>query len=219
MGRTIVVGDIHGCYDELIDLLDRVALGEDDRVVSVGDLIVKGEKNREVLDLFIWDNRFSAVVGDHDRALRRSWKGEYIRLKRAQREAKRELEPERERYASYLNSLPFIIDLNSHLVVHAGLRPGVALDRQSPEDLTELRTLGSDRTSREGTPWYEVYDGEQTVLFGHWPAPEPRRARRAIGLDTGCVYGYSLTAYVIEKDEFISVKARRAYDPPKNRVG
>ena len=50
-GRTIVVGDIHGCYDELRDLLDRAALGAEDRVVSVGDLVVKGWKNREVLDL------------------------------------------------------------------------------------------------------------------------------------------------------------------------
>lgn len=56
MGRTIVVGDIHGCFDELTDLLDLVSLDGDDRVVAVGDLIVKGEKNREVLDLFSGDN-------------------------------------------------------------------------------------------------------------------------------------------------------------------
>lgn len=44
--RTIVVGDIHGCYDELMDLMQQVDLGERDRVVSVGDLITKGPKNR-----------------------------------------------------------------------------------------------------------------------------------------------------------------------------
>jgi len=53
----------------------------------------------------------------------------------------------------------------------------VALHSQTTEDLTELRSLGSDRTARDGTPWYEVYDGEKVVLFGHWPAPEPRRER------------------------------------------
>jgi serine/threonine protein phosphatase 1 len=51
MGRTIVIGDIHGCFDELTDLLELLELRADDRVVAVGDLIVKGEKNREVLDL------------------------------------------------------------------------------------------------------------------------------------------------------------------------
>ncbi len=215
MPRTIVIGDIHGCYDELMALLNEVAFGPEDRVISVGDLIVKGEKNRDVLDLFIADERFSAVLGNHDRALRRYWSGEPVTLTRAQEACRSELESDRRKYSEYLNSLPFMIDLGSYIVVHAGMRPGVGLAAQSTDDLTELRTLGADRTSREGVPWYEVYDGDKTVLFGHWPAREPRRGRCAIGLDTGCVYGYKLTAYMIEKGEFASVKARRAYDPPR----
>src|SRR2546423_1264736 len=115
-GRTIVVGDIHGCYDELVALLEKAALDPGDRVVSVGDLIVKGEKNRD------------------------------------------------------------------------------------------------------GIPWYDLYDEDKIVLFGHWPAPAPRRGPHAIGLDTGCVYGFQLTAYVIETGEFLSVEARRAYEAPKRRV-
>ena len=215
--RTIIIGDIHGCYDELCELLDRVGPVAGDRVISVGDLVVKGEKNREVLDLFSMDERFSAVIGNHDRALLRYWRGEAVKLKESQERTRVELEPDRERYSAYLDSLPFMIDLGSHLVVHAGVRPGVALKDQAAEDLTELRTLGEDRTSRVGLPWYEVYDGDQVVLFGHWPASQPRRAPRAIGLDTGCVYGYQLTAYIIEADDFISVKARRDYASPKQK--
>ena len=215
--RTIIIGDIHGCYDELCELLDRVGPTTSDRVISVGDLIVKGEKNREVLDLFSVDERFSAVIGNHDRALLRYWRGEAVKLKESQERTRVELEPDRERYSAYLNSLPFMIDLGTHLVVHAGVRPGVALKDQAAEDLTELRTLGEDRTSRVGLPWYEVYDGDKIVLFGHWPASQPRRAPRAIGLDTGCVYGYQLTAYIIEADDFISVKARRDYASPKQK--
>ena len=213
--RTIVIGDIHGCFDELVDLLERIAPGPSDRIVAVGDLIVKGRKNREVLDLFIADERFQSVIGNHDRALLRYWNEEQVSLKRSQKAALAELDADRTRYAAYLNSLPYMLDLGSHVVVHAGIRPGVAMAAQSPDDLTELRTLGSDRTSRDGTPWYEVYDGEKIALFGHWPAPEPRRGRCAIGLDTGCVYGYQLTAYMIESDEFVSVRARRAYSVPK----
>jgi hypothetical protein len=218
-GRTIVVGDIHGCYDELRDLLDKAALGSSDRVVSVGDLVVKGEKNREVLDLFMEDERFSAVLGNHDRALLRYWTGEGVALKESQERTRAELAAAGEaRYSAYIQSLPLTIDLGSHLVVHAGVRPGVALAAQSVEDLTELRTLGEDRTDREGVPWYERYEGPQVVLFGHWPAPAPRRGPRALGLDTGCVYGFQLTAYVIETGEFLSVQARRAYDQPKQRM-
>lgn len=213
MGRTIVVGDIHGCYDELVELLEKVDFGPDDRVVSVGDLITKGPKNREVLELFMTDPRFTTVIGNHDLQLRRKWNGEDVDLKPAQREAHRELRGEKDAYSSLLNRLPFMIDLGTHLVVHAGLRPNVELHSQTTGDLTRLRTLGPDRESEEGTPWYDVYNGDKIVLFGHWPAPEPRRGSKAIGLDTGCVYGYNLTAYIIETDEFVTVRAKRAYDP------
>ena len=210
--RTIVVGDIHGCYDELMALIEEVNLGEKDRVVSVGDLITKGPKSKEVLELFMTDPRFTTVIGNHDLALRRKWNGEDIELKPAQKETHKELRGEKDAYASFFNRLPFIIDLDTHLVVHAGLRPNVELYSQTTGDMTRLRTLGPDRESDEGTPWYHVYYGDKIVLFGHWPAPEPRRGKKAIGLDTGCVYGYNLTAYIIEEDEFVTVTAKTAYD-------
>ena len=210
--RTIVVGDIHGCYDELMALMEKVNLGENDRVVSVGDLITKGPKSKEVLELFMTDKRFSSVIGNHDLALRRKWNGEDVELTSAQKEAHKELKGEKDAYAAFFNRVPFTIDLETHLVVHAGLRPNVELYSQTTGDMTRLRTLGPDRESDEGTPWYHVYYGEKTVLFGHWPAPEPRRGKNAIGLDTGCVYGYNLTAYIIEEDEFVTVKAETAYD-------
>jgi hypothetical protein len=215
--RTIVVGDIHGCYDELTALLEKVELRVSDRVVSVGDLIAKGPKSREVLQLFMTDSRFSTVIGNHDLAVRRRWNGEDIDLKPAQKEVHRELKAEKDAYTSFLNRLPFVIDLGTHLVVHAGLRPNVELYSQTTGDLTRLRTLGPDRESYEGTPWYHVYFGDKTVLFGHWPAAEPRRGKKAIGLDTGCVYGYNLTAYIIETNEFVSVPALRAYNAREHR--
>src|SRR5882672_10411696 len=163
MGRTIVIGDIHGCFEELQDLLRVVELRTDDRVIAVGDLIVKGPQNREVLDRFIADERFSAVIGNHDRALRQYWRGEPVPLTKEQEVAARQLESQRERYAAYLGSLPFTINLGSHLIVHAGLRPGVPLRRQMAADLTEIRTMGANPSSRRGVPWYEVYRGKRIV--------------------------------------------------------
>ena len=211
MGRTIVVGDIHGCFDELLDLLEVLKLKSGDRVIAVGDLVTKGPKNREVLDLFISDRRFSSVVGNHDRIIRQKLRGEPVRLNKDQRTVLKQLGPAPERYAEFLRSLPFTIDLGSHLVVHAGLRPGVPLEQQMASDMTEIRTMGADPPKRRGLPWYAVYRGPQTILFGHWPARQPRRAAAAIGLDTGCVYGNQLTAFIIETDELISVPARDKY--------
>ena len=212
MNRTIVVGDIHGCYDELIETLETVGFGQDDRVVCVGDLVTKGPKNREVLELFMSDQRFRSVIGNHDLALRRKWHGEKLKLKPSQKATHKELKADKEKYLPFLNKLPFTIDLGTHLVVHAGLRPDVELYSQTSEDMTLLRTLGKNRESHDGTPWYEVYDGEKVVLFGHWPSSEPRRGPRAIGLDTGCVYGYNLTAYIIEEDKFITTHAHDVYE-------
>lgn len=209
--RTIVVGDIHGCYDELMDLLEELDFGVSDRIVSVGDLVTKGPKDREVLELFMTDARFATVIGNHDLALRRHWNGEDLDLKPSQKETHKELKADKDLFLPYFNSLPFMIDLGSHLVVHAGLRPNVDLQSQTTEDLTQIRTLGEDRDSKDGTPWYDVYEGEKVVLFGHWPAQEPRRGRMALGLDTGCVYGYQLTAFTIETGVLNSVPARRAY--------
>jgi diadenosine tetraphosphatase ApaH/serine/threonine PP2A family protein phosphatase len=210
--RTIVVGDLHGCYDELLDLLDKVSFGSEDRLICVGDLITKGPKNREVLDRFMTDPQFTSVLGNHDLALRRRWNGEKFKLKPSQKPTHKDLKKEKDRYLPLLNQLPFSIDLGTHLVVHAGLRPGIEFCSQTTEDMTELRTLGEDRASRKGTAWYDVYDGEKIVLFGHWPATEPRRGKKAIGLDTGCVYGGQLTAYIVETRELTSVPARQVYD-------
>lgn len=211
--RTIVVGDLHGCYDELVDLLDKVNFSKEDRLVSVGDLVTKGPKSREVLERFMSEPQFSSVIGNHDLALRRKWNGEKFKLKESQKPTHKELKKEKERFLPYLNSMPFTIDLGTHLVVHAGLRPGVALHSQTTDDLTELRSLGKDRADRHGKPWYDEYDGEKIVLFGHWPSSEPRRGKKAIGLDTGCVYGHKLTAYILETEELVTVDARQAYDP------
>ena len=218
MSRTIVVGDIHGCYSELVSLLESIQLKSDDRVIAVGDLVVKGTRNKEVLDLFISDSRFTSVLGNHDRALLRYWRGEKGSLKNAQEKTADELESHAKRYCEYLNSLPLMIDLGDFLIVHAGLRPGISLAEQSVEDLTELRTLGRDRTSRKGVPWYEAYESEKLVLFGHWPRAEPTRTPRAIGLDTGCVYGNRLSAYILETEQIVSVPAFMAYDRPKKRL-
>lgn len=217
MSRTIVIGDIHGCADELDDLLNLINLQADDRVIGVGDLIVKGPKNRQVLDRFIDDARFSSVVGNHDRIIRQHFRGEPVQLNDAQQRAVEQLLPHEQKYVEFLRALPYTIELASHLIVHAGVRPGVPLDEQMASDLTEIRTMGADPTRRRGTAWHKIYRGPKIILFGHWPKKKPKRAAFAIGLDTGCVYGGRLTAYIVEADEIVSVPARQVYDGKRRK--
>jgi diadenosine tetraphosphatase ApaH/serine/threonine PP2A family protein phosphatase len=94
------------------------------------------------------------------------------------------------------------------VVVHAGLRPGRSLAEQDLTDLTEIRQVV---IRDKETPWFDVYDGDQTVIFGHWVFGEPVVKANAIGIDTGCVYGGRLTACVLPERNLVSVPARRAY--------
>ena len=212
MGRTIFIGDIHGCYDELTQLLEKLRLQHDDRVVAVGDLTVKGPKSAEVLDLFAHDSRFSSVVGNHDLALVRHWGDKNNPLNKAQAKAFHELQYTRRSllsiplFAAFLHRFRFARGCPCRLQTRNPI--GKTVIRRSGR--TANTWSGSHVTRRD--PWYEAYEGPATVLFGHWPAPQPRLATYAIGLDTGCVYGGRLTAYVLESGEFVSVSAAETYD-------
>lgn len=227
MGRTIIVGDVHGCVRELEDLLSYVGLSSRDRLVFVGDLIVRGPKPREVVELA---RRLGALAvrGNHeDRALRfrrsRGTAGE-LRIGALTRRAVEALRP---RDWEYLESLPLWIDLPEHRVrvVHAGVLPGVPIEQQAPRTLMYVRTLGSANEPLEvrgERRWAHAYQGEEHIVFGHNALPEPDVAPHATGVDTGVVYGGRLTAMVLRENErvprpedrsavLVSVPAHRVY--------
>lgn len=111
----------------------------------------------------------------------------------------------------WVAGFPRLIDLGDQLVVHAGLRPGVSLDRQTVEDLTSLRTCGDF-----GAPWFEQYEGK-TAVFGHWIFAAPHVTKTAIGIDTGCVYGGSLTAVILPERRLVSIPAVKSYSRKEER--
>jgi hypothetical protein len=83
-----------------------------------------------------------------------------------------------------------------------------------PEDmpLKELTTL---RYLESGQPWYEAYTGELPIFFGHWALRGCVEYGVVRGLDSGCVYGGSLTAYVMPDEKWVSVPARGVHCVPK----
>jgi hypothetical protein len=207
MGRTIIVGDVHGCRRELEQLLDRVAFSAGDRLVFVGDLIARGPDTLGVLDVA---RRTGAIVvrGNHEQKLV-SWKE--ARTARLRGEDAREVKLGAIHAAladelrpvdwSLLETSLYWLDLPEHgaRVVHAGVQPGVPIDRTKPSTLMRIRTLGRDGRPSRGGPilWGARYTGPPHVLFGHNAAPGLQLHRWATGLDTGCVYGGRLTAMVL----------------------
>lgn len=212
MGRTIIVGDVHGCVAELDALLDRVAFTSGDRLVFVGDLIARGPDSLGVLDIA---RRTGAVIvrGNHEdkllrwRSKRQSHKkglcGRPDPLGRIHAKVARALRPVD---WALLASSPLSLDLPEHQarVVHAGVLPGVAFEDQRRQTLMRIRGVGAKGEWLEKggrTLWGDLYDGPPHIVFGHNAMPEPQLHAWATGIDTGCVYGGKLTAMVLHHRE------------------
>lgn len=224
--RLIVIGDVHGCIEEFHALLDRVGPSDGDRVICVGDLVRKGPRPDLCLEL-VRDQGYLSVIGNNENKLLGFENRGLIRRLFLSPQDRRILR--RRDLLDFIRSWPVVIDIKSigALVVHGGLFPGMHIDEgtiaKSRDDLIRLRYLrragsawrrvGKGNESAGDVLWSDVWEGERTVLYGHTPVHEPRVGRRAIGLDTGCVYGGALTAAIYERGQWRTeqVRARRAY--------
>jgi hypothetical protein len=199
MGRTVLVGDVHGCRAELEALLSRLGFAAGDRLVLVGDLVVRGPDPAGTLDL-VTQVGGRAVRGNHEDRLLRCRSGERPTGPQ-QRVVMDALAP---RHWAQIEALPLWLDLPEHgaRVVHAGVVPGVPIERQAPRALLYMRCLGPSGEAvekRGATLWGARYRGPPHVVFGHNAQAEPQLHPDATGLDTGCAYGGRLTALVLAK--------------------
>jgi len=220
--RTVVVGDVHGCRRELEALLSlaRFSPGQD-RLVFVGDLVVRGPEPHEVLAL-VSRLGAQAVRGNHESRLLA------VRGREGSSEHEQLAAELSEDEWKSIEAMPLWVDLPEHgiRVVHAGLVPGQSVDETPAETLLTIRSIdesGRPSASRgRGAPWGERYMGPPHVLFGHNALEEPQLHPWATGIDTGCVYGGRLTAVVLHENEpmprgrdalavLASVPAFRAY--------
>ncbi|MBI2061082.1 MAG: metallophosphoesterase [Nitrospirae bacterium] len=225
MSRTIVIGDVHGCYREWVELLRVLEVKPEDRLISVGDLICKGPDSHAVLESAIALPNLECILGNHETRFLGYWKnGGKEFSKPYDKEAMEQLKPDFERYMKFVSKWKWYVELDGAttakpsrdgpdapkredmIVVHAGVRNGIALEKQTLEDLTTLKRLPPDNH-----PWYDDYKGTKTIVFGHYPQREPLVRDRLIGLDTGCVYGGTLTALVLPGRKIVSVPAEKAY--------
>jgi hypothetical protein len=227
MSRSIFIGDVHSCAAELAELLSAVAIGSDDRVYFVGDLLTRGPDALGVLSLFR-AVRARSAVGNHEQRLLAA------RHARQRGETGPKLGSSHAEVAAQLSdddwavleSFPLWLDVPEHgvRVVHAGVVPGVPFEAQDPWLLTHLRSIGDDGKPSEkwGTLWGSLYRGSPHIVFGHNARQRPQLHPDATGLDTACVYGGSLTALVLPEgsapppadsrlDALVSVRAQRAY--------
>ena len=201
-----VIGDIHGCLRPLQRLLGKIAPQPGDEVVFIGDYIDRGPESREVVDHVLGlPFRCVFLMGNHEKMLLDylDGKDEGLFLANGGLETIKS-------YGGHVANIPqahlrFFRDLKPmyetahYLIVHAGIRPLVPLEKQSLEDLVWIRQECFQFIGRFPKP----------IVFGHTPLRQVLLAPDRIGIDTACVYGGKLTCVKLPAREIIQVPGWR----------
>lgn len=212
-----VIGDVHGCFDDMEKLLKKIHKGTNpDSVLKifVGDLVNRGPKNREVIQ-YMSHPHLMAVRGNHDEKVIDQYLNHLNDLPKKLQWVK-ELKKEE---IDFLINLPYTIHIPSlhSLIVHAGVIPGRKVQDMSPTDLTTMRNVFNDENGKlkasdrreKGEAWAKMYSGPDHIYFGHDAGRRLQKESFATGLDTGCVHRGALTAAFIHgkrKGELVKVK-------------
>ncbi|XKE93793.1 bis(5'-nucleosyl)-tetraphosphatase PrpE [Metaplanococcus flavidus] len=236
-----IIGDIHGCYDELMDLLEKLGYRFDDGIhihpdgrmpAFVGDAMDRGPDSLKVMELlFARQDRgiLHYSPGNHCNKLYRFMKGNQVQLAHGleitiadwQSMPKKEQQNFRERYIRFYEELPQYLVLRDDLIVaHAGLKQemiGVPVNRK-----IAVFTLYGDITGKlhaDGRPvrrdWAKSYQGGPWIVYGHTPTEEPYLINKTANIDTGCVFGGSLTAFRFPEKELVAVPSSQPYQPDR----
>jgi protein phosphatase len=224
-GPFDVIGDVHGCYVELVALLGELGYRVEDqegrvevrppagrKAVFLGDLVDRGPKTPAVLRLvmsMVEDGLALCVPGNHDVKLVRKLAGKDVRMAHGLQATMDQLagEPDelRERTLRFLDGLVshYVLDGGNLVVAHAGLKEemqGRASGRVRDFCLYGETTGETDEFGLPVRyPWAEDYRGRATVVYGHTPVPEPEWLNGTLNVDTGCVSGASSRPCAIRK--------------------
>lgn len=226
----IFIGDVQGCIAELEALLAKLDVGSTDDLYFVGDLINRGPASAAVLRLFAELGAVS-VLGNHEEHLIEGGLFAEQKPEPDRFPGCRDLvaAPDRRELGELVRSLPLALELDDVLLVHAACPPSLWQAREFAEPAADERSfvLSARHCDPSGTrpdsewpppaapfaPWHRFYAAPWTVVFGHWARQGLLVESRLRGLDTSCVYGGKLTAWIAEEDRIVQVPARRAYYP------
>jgi diadenosine tetraphosphatase ApaH/serine/threonine PP2A family protein phosphatase len=239
-GPFDIIGDIHGCYDELCELIEnlgykfsndknsysglKLSHPDNRKLVLLGDLCDRGIKNINVVK-FVMDivetKMGICVLGNHDLKLIRYLEGEKVPLKHGWNLTAEELDKEpldmKNKILEFIKSLPshIVLDNKKLVCVHAGIRENmigkeggkvkdICCHGEKTDELDEYGML-------KYKEWANSYLGSPIIAYGHVWHEKPVFVNNAICLDTGCVFGDSLTAMRYPELTFESVKAKQYY--------
>ncbi len=239
-GPFDIIGDIHGCFDETVELLEKLGYevsGMPDspmarhpdgrKALFVGDLVDRGPKSPDVLRLVMAMVEADAAIcvpGNHDDKLLRKLWGRDVRLTHGLAETMEQLESEtdefKQKVADFVKSLVshYVLDDGRLVVAHAGMKE--RLQGRASRRVRQFALYGetTGETDQFGLPvrydWASEYRGRAMVVYGHTPVPEAEWVNGTICVDTGCVFGGKLTALRYPERELVDVPAHKMWYEP-----
>ncbi|KAF8242658.1 Metallo-dependent phosphatase, partial [Wilcoxina mikolae CBS 423.85] len=231
--RLVVIGDVHGMFAELKELLEKIGYDRlTDHIVFTGDVVSKGPDSLKVVELarkegascvrgnqddriLLHYKNYQARIGESDQANDDVDEGKDVsELSKKMRKEKKLARKMTEKQAAWLESCPLILRANkvkgmgNVLVVHAGLVHGIDLKEQDPFALMNMRSIHAKlrvpSANNNGMHWAKLWNTNErvrrhptTVIYGHYAARGLDIRPLTKGLDTNCVRGGNLTAFVV----------------------
>lgn len=242
-GPFDIIGDVHGCFDELLQLMQQLGytVRENEqyqhrfevtppagrKAIFVGDLVDRGPRSPDVLRLvmgMVESGTGLCVAGNHDVKLMRKLQGKNVSMTHGLPESMAQLESEPDEFKQeivrFIEKLigHYVLDGGKLVVAHAGLKE--AYHGRSSARVRDFALFGetTGETDEYGLPvrynWAADYRGRAMVVYGHTPVPESEWLNHTICLDTGCVFGGKLTALRYPEKELVQVPAARMYYHP-----
>ena len=233
-GPFDIIGDVHGCADELRALLDHLGYAPDAaglyrhpmgrQVVFVGDLGDRGPHSAEVFEIAMAMQKAGTawcVCGNHDDKLKRHLSGKKTQITHGLEQTLESLEGRSPEFVAELRAWldglisHYVFDNGQLVVAHAGLK--AAMQGRASGAVRSFCLYGetTGETDEWGLPerldWARDYRGRAAVVYGHTPVPDATWLNNTLNLDTGCVFGGALTALRWPEREIVSVPARQTY--------
>ena len=236
-GPFDIIGDVHGCFEELVQLLTQLGYEKNAagvyqppngrKAVFLGDLVDRGPKIPETVRLVkeMVDAGYALCIpGNHDIKFMRAVRGKNVQITHGLDDSLRQFEEYDKHYrafsriaADFINQLisHYVLDDGKLVVAHAGMKE--EMQGRGSGKVREFALYGetTGETDEYGLPvrynWAAEYRGKAMVVYGHTPVAEPEWLNRTINIDNGCVFGGKLTALRYPERELISVPALKTY--------
>ncbi len=240
-GGFDIIGDIHGCFDELMELFSKLDYNiekradghfevqhpENRRAIFLGDLTDRGNKSPDVLRLvmdMVKAQKAFCVCGNHDEKLNKFLNGRNVKLNHGLEKTIQQLEGTSKEFRTevkeFLNGLiaHYVLDDGKLVVAHGGLPEEMHGRAAAAVRAFCLFGETTGEIDEFGLPvrynWAKNYKGKAMVVYGHTPIPEVEWLNNTMNIDTGCVFGGKLSALRYPEKEIVQVAAKQIYCEP-----